>query len=323
MRPHYRKTSRREWRTPGMVALMSQQDIVFFDRYQRQFLVEKVYGEKYLRWTYGTFLGRLALATVVKRTWFSRFYGWRMDRRSSRRKIQGFVDKYNVDQSEFTRKICDFESFNAFFSRTLQPQSRPIDPDPAAVVFPADGRHLCVPDLSSCDGLFVKGEMFDLKSLVGNAQLAEDFAGGSLVLSRLSPVDYHRFHFPATGRAGPHHVINGPLFSVNPIALRKNIQILATNKRAMTVLNSEQLGRVLLLEVGATNVGSICQTYAEDTLVTRGDEKGFFRFGGSSTITIFEAGRVRFDSDLVSHSAEGVELYARMGDRMGMVTPSR
>lgn len=319
----YRDTARRECRNPGMMTRMSQQDIVFFDRYRNQTRVENVYGENYLRWTYGTFLGRLALATVVKRTWFSRFYGWRMDHRSSRGKIQGFVDKYNVDQSEFTRKIGDFESFNAFFSRTLQPQSRPIDPNPSAIVFPADGRHLCVPDLSSCDGLFVKGEMFDLESLVGDAQLAKDFAGGALVLSRLCPVDYHRFHFPTSGRAGPCHVINGPLFSVNPIALRKNIQILATNKRAITVLHTEHMGKVLLLEVGATNVGSICQTFAEDALVTRGDEKGFFQFGGSSTITIFEAGRVRFDADLVSHSAEGMELYARMGDRMGRITSSQ
>ena len=296
---------------------MTQQDIIFFDRYQNKTCVEKVYGEKYLRWTYGTRLGKLALATIVKRAWFSRWYGWRMNRPASRQKIQPFVDEYEIDPGEFTRQLEEFESFNAFFSRALLPQARPIDPDPATVVFPADGRHLCVPDLSRCDGLFVKGKLFDLQTLLGDVTLARDFADGSLVVSRLCPVDYHRFHFPTSGHAGPSHVINGPLFSVNPIALRQNIHILDTNKRAISVLKTESLGKVLLLEIGATNVGSICQTYQADAAVSKGDEKGHFQFGGSSTISIFQAGRVQFDEDLLSNSSKRTELYARMGDRMG------
>ncbi|MCH2123063.1 MAG: archaetidylserine decarboxylase [Pirellulaceae bacterium] len=296
---------------------MTQKDILFFDRYQNQICVEKVYGEKYLRWTYGTPLGKVALATVVKRAWFSRWYGWRMNRASSRRKIQPFVDEYGIDPQEFTCNLEDFESFNAFFSRTLLPQTRPVDPNPARVVFPADGRHLCVPNLSQCDGLFVKGQMFDLPTLLGDAALAREFAAGSLVVSRLCPVDYHRFHFPAGGRVGAFRVINGPLFSVNPIALCRNIHILATNKRAVSVLETTALGKVLLLEIGATNVGSICQTYKAGATVSKGDEKGYFRFGGSSTISIFQAGRVQFDEDLLANSRQRRELYGKVGDRMG------
>ena len=296
---------------------MTQKDILFFDRYQNQICVEKVYGEKYLRWTYGTPLGKVALATVVKRAWFSRWYGWRMNRASSRRKIQPFVDEYGIDPQEFTCNLEDFESFNAFFSRTLLPQTRPVDPNPATVVFPADGRHLCVPNLSQCDGLFVKGQMFDLPTLLGDAVLAREFADGALVLSRLCPVDYHRFHFPTGGRVGACRVINGPLFSVNPIALCRNIHILATNKRAVSVLETAALGKVLLLEIGATNVGSICQTYKAGAAVSKGDGKGYFRFGGSATISIFQAGRVQFDEDLLTNSAQRRELYGKMGDRMG------
>ena len=298
---------------------MQQQDIIFFDRYLNKTRAEKIYGEKYLRWIYGTLSGKLALASIVKRAWFSHWYGWRMSRPGSRRKIQRFIDDYGVDPTEFVHKPDEFDSFNAFFCRALQPEARPVDPDPATVVFPADGRHLCVPDLSRCDGLFVKGEMFDLQSLLGNARLAADFASGSLIVSRLCPVDYHRFHFPASGRAGPSHLLNGPLFSVNPIALCQNIHILANNKRALSVLKTEALGKVLLVEVGATNVGSICQTYEADSRVSKGDEKGFFRFGGSSTITLFEPGRVQFDEDLLVNSSKRRELYAKMGDRMGTV----
>ena len=294
------------------------QDIVFFDRYQKRTCSEQIYGEKYLRWTYETPLGKLALSALVKRSWFSRWYGWRMDQPKSRSKIQPFLDEYDVDPTEFVRAPQDFESFNAFFSRALQPSARPVHADPQAIVFPADGRHLCVPDLSQCQGLFVKGQMFDLTRLLQDTQLAEEFSGGALVLSRLCPVDYHRFHFPAAGRAGQTHLLNGPLFSVNPIALCQNIHILTTNKRALTVLETETFGKVLLLEIGATNVGSICQTYETDSVVSKGDEKGYFRFGGSATISIFGPGRVRFDEDLLKHSAEQREVYGRMGDRMAL-----
>lgn len=298
---------------------MQLNEIVYFDRYQEKTCVEKVYGDKYMRWTYGTGAGRLALAAIIKRAWFSRWYGWRMDRPGSRRKIRPFIKEFGLDASEFTRQPDEFESFNDFFSRSLKPSARPVDQNPSSVVFPADGRHLCVPDLSRCDGLLVKGEMFDLDTLLGDQELARQYAQGGLLLSRLCPVDYHRFHFPAAGRAGPTRWLKGPLFSVNPIALCQNIHILATNKRALSVLETETLGRVLLMEVGATNVGSIRQTYQEGSMVSKGDEKGYFRFGGSSTITLFEPGRVRFDDDLLANSEKKRELYAKMGDHMGML----
>ena len=112
-------------------------------------------------------------------------------------------------------------------------------------------------------------------------------------------------------------LINGPHYSVNPIALRRNIHIFTENKRAVTRIESPEFGTVLMLEVGATCVGSFAYTFTPGTPVLKGAEKGFFAFGGSSTITLFERGRVQLADDLVSHSSRGVELYARMGDRLG------
>lgn len=292
-------------------------EIVYYDRYRQQTCVEKVYGDKALRWTYGSVAGRIALNVAVKRAMFSHWYGWKMDRPSTRSRIAPFVKEYELDASEFVRDIDDFGSFNEFFFRELKPESRPINADPSTVVFPADGRHLCVPDLSQSEGLFVKGEMFDLAKLLQNDELTKQFTGGSLLLSRLCPVDYHRFHFPAAGVPGPSRLINGPLYSVNPIALCQNIHILTTNKRCVTQLDTESFGKVLVLEIGATCVGSICQTYSSGTAAQKGDEKGYFRFGGSSTVTVFERGRIQFDQDLVENSRKQIELYARVGDRMG------
>jgi phosphatidylserine decarboxylase len=294
-------------------------EIVYYDRYLDRECLEKVYGDKFLRWTYGTLGGQIALTTMVKRAWFSHWYGWRMDQAKSAAKIQPFVEEYELDPAEFKLPVSEFHNFNEFFYRQLNPEARPIDSEPDSVVFPADGRHLCVPDISQTDGLFVKGEMFSLVKLLGDPQLAERYESGSLVLSRLCPVDYHRFHFPVAGVASAAHLLNGPLFSVNPIALVKNIQILAKNKRCLTRLKTEQFGEVLLLEIGATCVGGICQTYAQDNQVLKGSEKGYFKFGGSSTMTIFEPGRVQFAQDLLHHSQQHRELYARVGDRMGSV----
>ena len=292
-------------------------EITYYDRYQHETCTEQVYGDKYLRWTYGTFGGKVALAAAIKRAWFSRWYGWRMDQSKSRKKIGPFIEQYELDPTEFVRAPHEFEHFNAFFSRKLRPEARPVNTDSAVVVFPADGRHLCVPDISQSNGLFVKGQMFDLESLLEDTDLTQQYHQGSLVLSRLCPVDYHRYHFPMGGRVAATRLINGPLYSVNPIALRQNIRILATNKRAITILDTESIGRVLLLEIGATCVGSICQTFQENSDVSKGDEKGYFRFGGSSTITIFEPGRVEFDEDLLANSAQHTELYGRVGDHMG------
>ncbi len=292
-------------------------EIVYYDRYRGETCVEKVYGDKALRWTYGTLGGRISLNVLVKRALFSRWYGWKMDRPGTRKKIAPFIENYDLDATEFLRDVDDFANFNEFFFRELKPLARPIDSDASSVVFPADGRHLCVPDLSRSDGLFVKGEMLDLATLLGNNDLADRYAHGSLLLSRLCPIDYHRFHFPVAGVPSETRLIDGPLYSVNPIALRQNIQILATNKRTLTELKTESLGTVLLMEIGATCVGSICQTFREGAWVEKGSEKGYFRFGGSSTITIFEPGRIRFDQDLIENSQQNRELYARIGDHMG------
>lgn len=292
-------------------------EIIYYDRYRQELRSEKVYGDKSLRWTYGTRAGRLALHAVVKRLAFSAFYGWSMDRRSTRRRIAPFIAEYGLDAAEFAQRPEDFGSFNEFFFRQLRPEARPIDPAADTIVFPADGRHLAVPVISRCNGLFVKGEMFDLETLLKSRSLAQRYANGSLLLSRLCPTDYHRFHFPVGGVPGEAKVLNGPLFSVNPIALRQNIEILATNKRVLTEVATDSLGTVLLLEVGATCVGGVRQTYEPGMPVAKGDEKGYFRFGGSSTIVIFEPDRIRFADDLLEQSAQQRELYARMGDRVG------
>lgn len=290
--------------------------IQFFNRHRNRLETEQVYGEGFLKFTYGNPLGKLALHGLVKRACFSNWYGKRMDAPETRSKIAPFIEQYELDPSEFLDTPDSYPHFNAFFYRKLKPEARPIDQN-AAVVFPADGRHLGFSRAAEAQSVFVKGQRFDLGKLLGDDELASRFAKGPLVLSRLCPVDYHRFHFPCSGTPTEAKLINGPLFSVSPIALRRNLSYLWQNKRTITQIETEDLGLVLMLEIGATCVGSINQTYEPGKPVNKGDEKGYFAFGGSSTMTLFEPGAVTLSGDLLEHSGKQRELYARMGSVLG------
>jgi phosphatidylserine decarboxylase len=230
-----------------------------------------------------------------------------------------FIEKYGLNATEFADSPESYQSFNEFFYRKLKPGARPIVPDANAAVFPADGRHLGFPNIDKAEGFFVKGAKFTLEKLCGNRELAKRYQGGAIVLSRLCPVDYHRYHFPVSGTPTQPTLINGALYSVNPLALRKNINFLVENKRAYTEIDSPEFGKVLMFEVGATCVGSFEYTFSPGVPMQKGSEKGYFKFGGSETITLFEAGRITLADDLVEHSKLGRELYARMGDLMGRV----
>jgi len=290
--------------------------IRYFNRHTGTHETEQVYGEGFLRWTYGHPLGALALWAMVQRPLFSAWFGRRMSTPASAARIAPFIDRYGLDPAEFADPPESFRSFNEFFFRQLKPEARPIEADETSVVFPADGRHLGFARAAAIDAVFVKGQKFDLPKLLDDAELAARYADGALVLSRLCPVDYHRFHFPAAGVPGATRLLQGPLFSVSPIALRRHLSYLWTNKRTITPLVTRNFGTVLLLEIGATCVGTIRQTYTPGQAVAKGAEKGYFAFGGSSTITIFEPGAVRLAADLTTNTARQTELYAQVGTLM-------
>ena len=291
--------------------------IEFYNRYNGEIETESIYGEAFLRWSYGNPLGQVMVALAVKRLWFSRWYGWRMDRPASRKKIVPFIREYGVNVDEFAAKVDDYGSFNEFFYRRLRPEARPIVSGETVAAFPADGRHLGIQNVSVADTFYIKGQSFNLEAFLGDRNLADEFEGGALLISRLCPVDYHRFHFPVGGTPGMAHTLSGSLRSVSPLALRRKLSILWENRRVLTEIASEAFGKVLVVEIGATCVGGIHQTYDPESPVQKGDEKGYFSFGGSCVATLYKKGAIRFDDDLLEHTAEGREVYARMGDQCG------
>lgn len=298
--------------------------IRYFHRAKKTVETEAVYGEAWMRWTYGNPLGRTGLELFVKRPLLSRLYGWQMNRRFSAQRILPFIVKYDVDVDDFAKSPFAFKSFNDFFYRALKPGKRPVAPGANVAVLPADGRHLAIPEIDAAAGFYAKGQKFSLAGFLGEAELPQEkreltreFSGGAMVISRLCPVDYHRFHFAVAGTPGEPRLINGWLYSVSPLALRRNLSYLWENRRMITLIDSREFGRVAMVEIGATMVGSILQTFTPGKPVAKGEEKGLFRFGGSCVVTLFQKGRIRFDSDLLESSANQMEVYARVGERLG------
>jgi len=288
--------------------------IEYYHRERGTLEQEQIYGERYLRFVYGHPVGRLLLFAFVKRALFSRLYGALMSSRRSRRKIAPFIETYGIDTSEFV--AAEFGSFNEFFHRRLHPSARPVCAEPDAFVLPADGRHSVFPDLTLARPQYIKHCAFDLPRFLGDATLALAYESGAMLVSRLAPVDYHRFHFPVDGHATDPRLIPGFLYSVSPLALERVPRTFVDNKRWVTVIDSQRFGRVVFVEVGATNVGSVVHTAAAGP-VHRGDEKGYFLFGGSTVVVLLEPGRVDWSDDLLEHSARGCEVYAKMGERVG------
>ncbi len=297
----------------------ASEPIRYYHRAKQTIETENVYGEKWLRWTYGGPGGSAALELLVKRAFVSRYYGWRMTRKFSAKDVLPFVVKYDLNVDEFAKSPFAYASFNDFFYRALKPGARPLaaPDDDRVAVLPADGRHLAFPNVDAATGFYAKGQRFNLAAFLGDEALAREFAGGAMLISRLCPVDYHRFHFPVAGTPGEARLINGWLYSVSPIALRRNLNYLWENKRMITLVDSPQFGRVAVCEIGATMVGSIAQSYVTGRAVKKGAEKGLFKFGGSCVITLFAPGRIRFDAVLIEQSAANLETYALMGQRLG------
>ena len=298
--------------------------IQYFDRYSKTVKTEKIYGESWLRFAYENPGGRLLVWLFARRKFFSWYYGWKMSKKVSALQILPFISEYDINVDEFVKSAFDYKTFNEFFYRALKPEARPIAPGERLAVLPADGRHLAFANVDTAEGFYVKGAKFTLAELFGEDRLPEaeqtiarKFAGGAMLISRLCPVDYHRYHFPVDGVPGEARLINGWLYSVSPLALRQSLGLLVQNKRMLTLIESPVFGTVAMMEVGATNVGTIRQTYVPGRAAAKGAEKGLFAFGGSCVITVFQRGRIQFESDLLESSRRHVELYARMGDRLG------
>jgi phosphatidylserine decarboxylase len=267
--------------------------------------------DKILKFLYKHMLGRVFLKQLVK-PWVSKAAGAILDSPCSVGLIAPFIRKNHIDMEEYEERC--FKSYNDFFTRRVKEGRRPIDEQPDHLIAPCDGK-LCVYPIGKDSHFNIKNTEYTLESLLKSKKLAKYYEGGHLLLFRLSVDDYHRYCYIDHGKKTKNYRIKGVFHTVNPIA-NQVLPIYKENTREFTIIDTNNFGRVLVMEVGAMLVGRIVN-YHEEATVERGQEKGRFEFGGSSIIVLLKKGQVTIDEDIRFHSANGIETKVRMGEKIG------
>lgn len=288
-----------------------------YNRKNNTYEIENVAGEKYINWSYSSPLGKSFLELLIKKKLFSKIYGSYCDTPLSKKKIVPFIKDFNIDMNICNNNINDFNSFNDFFIRTLNKNARPIDMNTNILPSPGDGRLFAFTDISVDKLVQVKGIHYSLSELIGDNKIAKEYEGGICLVLRLCPTDYHRFHFVDSGIPLENNFIKGNYYSVNPIALERVAKLYCQNKREWSIFKSDNFDDIIHVEVGATCVGTIEQSYAKNKRVLKGDEKGYFKFGGSTTILFFKKDTIKIDEDILDQSALGFETQVFMGETIG------
>lgn len=289
--------------------------IRYIDRKSGEQKTEDVPGGGMLKWLYNTSSGKVALNVLFKRKLVSALGGWFMDSRLSAGRVQDFViqNKVNLNECRIS-DVKEFHTFNQFFYRKLKADARPLGEN---IVSPADGKVLAFQTIKDVSSFFVKGTEFTTSDFLQDEELAEKYKEGSMLIVRLAPADYHRFHFPADGIISASKKIDGHYYSVSPLALKKSLEIFCQNLREYSILSNQNYGDILISEVGATMVGGITQTYTSNSEINRGDEKGYFSFGGSTLVLLFEKDKITLDQDLIQNTQNGFETAIKMGESIG------
>ena len=215
------------------------------------------------------------------------------------------------------RKESDpYSSFNQFFIRRFKEGRRPFSNNGDDFCSPCEARYYAYDSLADDDEIPVKGSLWNASALLRNDTLAKDFEGGPALLARLCPVDYHRFHFPDAGKITEDYAVSGAFHSVNPIALKANQHIFKDNERYVSILETENFGKLAYVEVGAMMVGKIVQSHVEKSF-KKGDEKGYFLFGGSTVIVFGQKGKWSPSTDILENTKNGIETYVKLGATIG------
>lgn len=266
---------------------------------------------KVLSRLYDTFGGRIILKFLVAPA-VSRTAGAFMDSPLSIPLIKKFIEKHNLDTSDYIMK--HFRSYNDFFTRKIKSEKRPVDYRADHLISPCDSK-LSVYRIQKNSIFKIKDSLYRISDLLANEFLARRYDGGYCFIYRLEVDDYHRYCYIDDGLKTENVFIDGELHTVNPIAL-EHYNIYKRNCREYTVMHTDNFGDVVHMEVGALMVGRICNHHGEYYFV-KGEEKGMFQFGGSTIVQLFEKGRIRPDKDIIKNTREGFETVVHYGEKTG------
>lgn len=293
-------------------------EINFYNRLTGKIEQEKVYGDKMVEWLYQSTSGK-ALSHLICLPPISKLYGALQDTAWSKGKIQPFIKAYNIKMEDYLPEVSDsdvpYRNFNEFFIRRFKPGKRTFTAESDQMAAFSEARYYGYSSVHDDELIPVKGVYLKPKELIANTKWQDIFHDGPLLLARLCPVDYHRFHYPDDGMILDDYRVSGLLHSVNPTALKTKQDILITNERHVSIVETKNFGKLAYIEVGAICVGKIVQSkpLTKGSTFARGEEKGYFLFGGSTVIVIGEKGKWNPSEDILEYTKKGLETYLHLG----------
>ncbi len=294
--------------------------IRYFNRATQRIEDEIVYGGKFVELAYKNKIGFALTDFLFSKRWLSLLMGAFESSTLSSREIKPFIEAYKIKMSDFEE--TSYSNFNDFFIRKFKPGIRNFDSDEKVFCAGAEARYLAFENIKADQRFTVKGFDINLSELLKNKEWGAEFEGGTFIVARLCPVDYHRFHFPTSGVLVQRYRVSGALHSVNPVVFEAEPKVFLRNEREVSLFETPRFGKVAMIEVGALGVGKIVQTatspiHSLPQKFDKGAEKGYFLFGGSTVIWLLQKGKLELSSDLRTNSLDGLETWIPLGSALG------
>ncbi|MBQ8825448.1 MAG: phosphatidylserine decarboxylase [Ruminococcus sp.] len=263
-----------------------------------------------IRFLYRTCIGRAILKIIICPK-FSKIVSHYLNSSFSKWLIKRYIKKYNMNMDEY--ETVEYTSFNNFFIRCRK--NNFFDEEPENLISPCDG-YLSVYKIDSDCNLKIKHSDYTIQSLLQDEILSKKYQNGICMVFRLEPHNYHRYIYIDNCTVEKEVRIAGVLHCVRPVACEK-FPVYVENSREYALLNTEHFGSIIQMEIGALLVGKI-KNYHDLNNVSRGQEKGYFEFGGSTIVLLFEKDMIIPNDDIIRNTEFGIETPVKAGTQVGV-----
>lgn len=267
---------------------------------------EKEYGTSKLKFLYNTVLGRILLKLIFVSRWYSKLEGLYQHSSLSRKKVKKFIQKYNISMEGYKNK---YKSFADFFTRKRIIKNESNSNELCSI---CDGK-LRVYSIDEKIKLNIKNSIYNINEIIQDDELARVYKDGICLVFRLSLTDYHRYLYLDNGEKISSKTIKGKLHTVRPISSK--YKVYSTNSRVITKIKTENFGDIIQVEVGAMLVGKINNN--NKLKFDKLEEKGYFDYGGSTILLLFQKDKIKIDEDILEKSSKDIETMVICGEKIG------
>ena len=281
---------------------------MIYNRDSKEYIYEK--DSFILKFLYGNVLGRFILKLFTMK-WFTNLGALYMRSSLSKLRIKKFIKQNNINMEDYV--MDNYKCFDEFFIRKIKEDKRPLNLDNNLLLSPCDSK-LSVYKIDDDTILNIKNSSYTIGELLNDNELAKSYKGGYCLVFRLCVDDYHRYHYIDDGINMYTKKINGIFHTVRPIAFKYK-KVFSENSREYSLLKTNNFGNVIQMEVGALLVGKICNLDKKE--FKRGEEKGYFRFGGSTIVLLFEPNKIIIDQDILDKTSKDIEVKIKLFDVIG------